>query len=87
MNNEGELINKISVDTSTSNDCDDYHVSTAAKVAYVLDNDAMKLYEIDVDEGASIYHVHESIDTSVADVTDSVVLFHNEEEGDGHAHE
>lgn len=86
LTNEGELNKTIAVDTSSSNDCADYSLSLAAKVAYVLDNNAMKFYEIDVDEGAAFYHIHETLDISVSDIADSVVLFHNEAGHGDHDH-
>ena len=85
LNVEGERINTVTVDTSTSSDCSDYNVSISAKAMFVLDNDAFKFYELDVDDGTVIYHVHESIDTGVSDISGSVVLFHNEA-GGGHEH-
>lgn len=86
LDHEAELINRITVDTSTSTDCSDYNMSTSEKTAFVLDNDAMRFYEIDVDEGLTNYHIHESIEISISDIVDSVVLFHNEE-GEHHDHD
>lgn len=89
LDSEAELINTIVLtDNSTSTTCSDYTMSVTAKSAFILDNDAMIFYEVDVDADSSVYHVHEDIDTVFSDIVDSVVLSHEEgEDGHGHNHE
>ncbi len=87
LTNEGALINQIVIDTSTSTACSDYSLAITDKTALAIDNDAMMFYEIDVDEGATVYHVHEDIELLFSDVTDSVILAHEEGEEGGHEDE
>ena len=74
----------VAVDDSSSTDCSDYSFSVTEKVAFVFDNNAQKFHEIDIEEDATFYHVHETIDTGVSDIADSVAFIEHEESGQDH---
>lgn len=78
LNHEGEELETITLDFSTESSCDDFVMATASKTAVLIDNNAMKGYEIDVDDPESnpdAYHVHEDFDLVVSDISD-MVIFH-----------
>jgi len=82
---EGELISNVVFDEAQAATCADSTIAISSKTAYVVDNSAMKVHEIDQDEGATAYHVHESFDITASDVANTVILFHQEESED-HVH-
>lgn len=85
--NEAEPIGAtgiIDVEDSMSTNCDDYSFTITEKVAFVFDNAAQKFHEIDIEEGATFYHVHETIDIPVSDIADTVAFIEHEEGEGGH---
>ncbi|EAT11021.1 hypothetical protein [Bermanella marisrubri] len=81
LNHEGEELETITLDFSTNSSCNDFVLATANKTALLIDNNAMKGYEIDVDDPESnpdAYHVHEDFDLTVSNVS-SMVIFHEME--------
>lgn len=88
LDHEGAVLKNITLDESTASTCDDFVLASAAKTALVVDNQAQKGYEIDVDEPASNpngYHVHERFNLTVSDISSMVIFHEMDEEGD-HAH-
>ena len=84
-NHEGTAEVALELDESPSATCDDLNIATANQAVFVLDNSAQKLYEIDKEEGAALYHIHGREDLSVNDVA-SAVSFHEAGEEDAHNH-
>ena len=85
LDHEGETLTTISLDESNSPACSHVKLSSAAKTALVLDNDAQKLYAIDVDVEGGSYHIHERNNVAVQDVQ-SMVIFHDKEDAQAHDH-
>jgi len=85
LNHEGETLTTISLDESNSPPCSAVKLASAAKTALVLDNDAQKLYAIDVDVEGGSYHIHERNNVAVQDVQ-SMVIFHDKEDAQAHDH-
>jgi len=85
LDHEGETLATISLDESNSPACSHVKLSSAAKTALVLDNDAQKLYAIDVDVEGGSYHIHERNNVAVQDVQ-SMVIFHDKEDAQAHDH-
>lgn len=84
LNHEGEELETITLDFSSESSCDDFVMATASKTALVIDNNAMKGYEIDVDDPESnpdAYHVHEDFGLVVSDISD-MVIFHEMDHDD-----
>jgi len=78
----------LALDESTGQTCEDLTIATASQAVFVLDNATPKLYEIDKEEGAALYHIHGREDLSVNDVA-SAISFHEvgEEAAHDHAHD
>lgn len=82
---EGVQEVSLTLDESPSATCNDLAMATATQAVFVLDNSASKLYEIDKEEGAALYHVHGREDLPVSDV-ESAVNFHEVGSEAGHEH-
>ena len=74
-NHEGTIDASLALDESPNASCATLTLAAASQAVFVLDNSATKLYEIDKEEGASLYHIHGREDVSVNDVA-SAVSFH-----------
>jgi len=74
-NHEGTKEAALALDESPNASCDTLTLAAASQAVFVLDNSATKLYEIDKEERASLYHIHGREDVSVNDVA-SAVSFH-----------
>jgi len=74
-NHEGEQVVSLTLDETTNATCDDVTMAAASQAVFVLDNSAQKLYEIDKEDGATLYHIHGREDVSVNDVK-AAVNFH-----------
>jgi len=87
LDHEGVVLNTIVLDESNSPTCADLVMASAAKTALVVDNAAQKSYAIDVDveDGGSVYHIHERHDLMVNDVQ-SMVIFHDKKDAQAHDH-
>jgi hypothetical protein len=87
LDHEGIELQSIEFDYSTASTCDDLIIASASKTALVVDNNAQKGYELDVEESESesaTYHLHEDFDLDVSDIT-SMVVFHEKDESE-HEH-
>lgn len=85
FSHEGVQGTPMSLNLSPNATCDDLTMATATQAVFVLDNSASKLYEIDKEEGAALYHVHGREDLPVSDV-ESAVNFHEVGSEAGHEH-
>jgi len=85
LSHEGEIQTTISLDESNSPACSQVKLASAAKTALVLDNQAQKLYAIDVDVEGGSYHIHERNNVAVQDVQ-NMVIFHDKEDAQAHDH-
>ncbi len=86
LNHEGTVLNTITLDDETIQaTCSDLVLATAAKTALVVNNAAPKLYVIDMEAGATAYHIHERQILTVSDVQ-SMVIFHDKEDVQAHDH-
>ena len=74
-NHEGTIDASLALDESPNASCATLTLAAASQAVFVLDNSATKLYEIDKEESASLYHIHGREDVSVNDVA-SAVSFH-----------
>lgn len=74
-NHEGEQTVSMSLNESLNATCDSLTMAAASQAVFVLDNSASKLYEIDKEDGAALYHIHGREDLSVNDVA-SAISFH-----------
>ena len=72
---EGSKDAALALDESPNASCATLTLTAASQAVFVLDNSATKLYEIDKEEGASLYHIHGRENVSVNDVA-SAVSFH-----------
>ena len=82
---EGDQEVSLTLDESPNATCADLTMATATQAVFVLDNSAAKFYEIDKEEGATLYHVHGREDLAVSDVA-SAVNFHEVGSEGGHEH-
>lgn len=74
-NHEGAKDAGLALDESPNATCASLTLTTASQAVFVLDNSAQKLYEIDKEDGASLYHIHGRENVSVNDVA-AAVSFH-----------
>ncbi len=72
---EGSKDAALTLDESPNANCESLTLTAASQAVFVLDNSATKLYEIDKESGASLYHIHGREDVSVSDVA-AAVSFH-----------
>ena len=87
LDHEGTELQSIALDFSTASTCDDFVMAAADKTAIVVDNNAQKGYELDVEESeteSASYHLHEDFDLDVSDIA-SMVVFHEKDESE-HEH-
>lgn len=82
---EGAQQVSLTLDETANATCADLTMATATQAVFVLDNSASKLYEIDKEEGAALYHIHGREDLSVNDVA-SAISFHEVGEDADHDH-
>ncbi len=86
LNHEGTVLNTITLDDEIIQaSCSDLVLATAAKTALVVNNAAPKLYVIDMEAGATAYHIHERQILTVSDVQ-SMVIFHEKDDAQAHDH-
>jgi hypothetical protein len=81
LDHEGIELKSIELDRSTASTCDDFIIASAGKTALVVDNNAQKGYELDIEEsesGSTTYHLHEDFDLAVNDIA-SMVVFHEKD--------
>jgi hypothetical protein len=89
LDHEGSELKSIELDFSTESSCDAFVMASAAKTALLVDNNAQKGYEIDVDDlvnNPNEYHVHEDFDIGVNDITDMVLFHEKDKVEDEHDH-
>jgi hypothetical protein len=90
LGHEGNVLKTIALsDFSAGSDCDDFVMASAAKTVLLVDNNAQKGYEIDVDEpeaNPNGYHVHEDFDLDVSDIVDMVIFHEKDGVDDEHDH-
>jgi len=87
LDHEGIELQSIELDYSVASTCDDFTMAAADKTAIVVDNNAQKGYELDIEEsesGSATYHLHEDFDLAVSDIA-SMVVFHEKDESE-HEH-
>ena len=87
LDHEGIELQSIELDYSVASTCDDFTMAAADKTAIVVDNNAQKGYELDIEEsesGSATYHLHEDFDLTVSDIA-SMVVFHEKDESE-HEH-
>lgn len=72
LNADGTLNANLSIGDAAS--CDDIFMSAGNKLAFVINQNNQTAYEIDVEDGATAYHQHETFALSSVDVADMVVL-------------
>ncbi|MFQ3170929.1 MAG: hypothetical protein ACI9DG_000958 [Oleispira sp.] len=89
LDHEGSELKSIELDFSTESSCDAFVMASAAKTALLVDNNAQKGYEIDVDDlvnNPNEYHVHEDFDIGVSDIADMVLFHEKDKVEDEHDH-
>jgi hypothetical protein len=89
LDHEGSELKSIELDFSTGSSCEDFVMASAAKTALLVDNNAQKGYEIDVDDlvnNPNEYHVHEDFDIGVSDIADMVLFHEKDKVEDEHDH-
>ena len=87
LDHEGIELQSIELDYSVASTCDDFTMAAADKTAIVVDNNAQKGYELDIEEsesGSATYHLHEDFYLAVSDIA-SMVVFHEKDESE-HEH-
>jgi hypothetical protein len=87
LDHEGIELQSIELDYSVASTCDDFTMAAADKTAIVVDNNAQKGYELDIEEsesGSATYHLHEDFDLTVSDIA-NMVVFHEKDESE-HEH-
>jgi hypothetical protein len=90
LDHEGSELKSIELDFSTESSCDAFVMASAAKTALLVDNNAQKGYEIDVDDlvnNPNEYHVHEDFDIGVSDIADMVLFHEKDKVEDEHDHQ
>ena len=78
LSHEGEVLKNVTLNGLTDTACGDLVMASASNSAVVVNNSAMKAYDIDAEEGDS-YHVHSTYELDVSDVS-NVVIFHEKNE-------
>jgi hypothetical protein len=85
LSHEGEVQKNVTLNGLSDTACDDLVMASASNSAVVVNNSAMKAYDIDAEEGDS-YHVHSTYELDVSDVS-NVVIFHEKNEDEAaHVH-
>lgn len=72
---DGSVHVTLGIDESQGSNCGDFVLAPANNAVFVMDNAGAVLYEIDIDEGASLYHIHGRETMTVTDVA-AAVVFH-----------